>query len=116
MSKLLCSIGRCTAQESEKDSGSETYVGGCGNSIPTRISLRNHRIIVEIKEEISGDQLDKGLKIKKKEISYSAARVRNIFAKIAPYDFKLLGFTVTKPIDLLIETLAVAPPQIRPSI
>jgi len=28
----------------------------------------------------------------------------------------LLGFVVSKPVDLLISTLAVAPPQIRPRI
>ena len=65
---------------------------------------------------MTGDQLDKGIKPKKKELPYSAAVVRNIFSKLAPSDAKILGFTVTKPIDLLIETLAVAPPQIRPSI
>ena len=54
--------------------------------------------------------------VKKKEIIYTAQRVRNIFQKISPADSKLLGFQVTKPIDLLISTLAVAPPQIRPSI
>ena len=59
--------------------------------------------------------MDKASK-KKKENYYSAARTRNIFNKITPSDAKLLGFTVTKPVDLLIETLAVAPPQIRPSI
>jgi DNA-directed RNA polymerase beta' subunit len=31
-------------------------------------------------------------------------------------DCKLLGFIRSKPVDLLISTLAVAPPQIRPSI
>lgn len=46
----------------------------------------------------------------------TAQRVRNIFQKISGADSKLLGFQVTKPIDLLISTLAVAPPQIRPSI
>ena len=65
---------------------------------------------------MSGDKIDKGEKPKKKEITYMATRVRNIFSKIAAYDYKLLGFTVTKPLDLLIESLAVAPPQIRPSI
>ena len=61
---------------------------------------------------MTGDQVTK----KKKENYYSAAKVRNIFTKISTSDAKLLGFTVTKPVDLLIETLAVAPPQIRPSI
>jgi len=61
---------------------------------------------------MAGDQIVK----KKKDNYYSAARVRNIFNKISTSDAKILGFTVTKPLDLLIETLAVAPPQIRPSI
>jgi DNA-directed RNA polymerase beta' subunit len=83
---------------------------GCGSAIPTRISLRNHRIIIEEKV-VGGDEA-----AKKKETVYTAQRVRNIFQRISPLDSKLLGFTVTKPIDLLISTLAVAPPQIRPSI
>ena len=28
----------------------------------------------------------------------------------------MLGFDISKPIDLMIQTLAVPPPQIRPSI
>lgn len=31
-------------------------------------------------------------------------------------DAGILGFTKSKPVNLMIETLAVAPPQIRPSI
>ena len=46
----------------------------------------------------------------------TAQRVRNILEKISAADAVLMGFKVTKPIDLLISTLAVAPPQIRPSI
>ena len=83
---------------------------GCGSTIPTRISLRNHRIIIEEKVT-SGEEA-----AKKKETVYTAQKVRNIFQKISSADSKLLGFLVTKPIDLLISTLAVAPPQIRPSI
>jgi DNA-directed RNA polymerase II subunit RPB1 len=111
LAKLLAPISRCTAQEYEKDSGSETYVGGCGATIPTKVALRNHRIIIDEKQEVTGDQTKK-----KKETTYTALRVRNIFNKISVADCKILGFTVTKPVDLLIETLAVAPPQIRPSI
>jgi DNA-directed RNA polymerase beta' subunit len=33
-----------------------------------------------------------------------------------PEHCKILGFTRSKPVDLIISTLAVAPPQIRPSI
>lgn len=47
---------------------------------------------------------------------YDARRVRNILQKIEDSDSKLMGFIVSKPVDLLILTLAVAPPQIRPSI
>lgn len=39
-----------------------------------------------------------------------------ILAKISDVDAQLLGFTKTKPVDLLIRALAVAPPQVRPSI
>ena len=46
--------------------------------------------------------MEKGVKSRKKEITYMATKVRNIFSKIAAYDYKLLGFTVTKPLDLLI--------------
>ncbi len=28
----------------------------------------------------------------------------------------MLGFTISKPVDLLISILAVAPPQVRPSV
>ncbi len=85
---------------------------GCGSTIPTRISLRNHRIIIEEKININAEDST----AKKKEIIYNAQKVRNIFQKITNADSKLLGFITTKPIDLLITTLAVAPPQIRPSI
>jgi DNA-directed RNA polymerase beta' subunit len=82
---------------------------GCGSAIPTRITLKNHRIIIE--EKVVAEDGSK-----KKETVYTAQRVRNIFQKISSADSKLLGFQVTKPLDLLISTLAVAPPQIRPSI
>ena len=36
--------------------------------------------------------------------------------KISKDSALILGFKTTRPIDLLITTLAVAPPQIRPSI
>jgi DNA-directed RNA polymerase beta' subunit len=42
--------------------------------------------------------------------------VRNIFKAIKPEQSRILGFTRSKPLDLIISTLAVAPPQIRPSI
>lgn len=57
-------------------------MGGCGSTIPTKIYLRNHRILVEEKTEMTGDQLDPKIKAKKKELYYSATRVRNIFAKL----------------------------------
>ena len=42
--------------------------GGCGSSIPNKISLRNHRIIIE-------ERIDTGEQKKKKEIVYSARTV-----------------------------------------
>ncbi len=39
-----------------------------------------------------------------------------ILSGISREDAKALGFTKSKPTNLMIETLAVAPPQIRPSI
>ena len=54
--------------------------------------------------------------VKKKEIIYHAQKVRNILQGIEPDDARLMGFTNSKPVDLIIQTLAVAPPQIRPSI
>jgi len=47
LAKLLGSINKCPFQEDEDD----PHGKGCGNSIPTRISLRNHRIIVEERNE-----------------------------------------------------------------
>lgn len=73
--------------------------------------------MIEEKIEVAPDQMNPGPKqSKKKEVQYTAQKVRNIFSKMSHEDCKLLGFTITKPIDLLISTLAVAPPQIRPSI
>lgn len=46
----------------------------------------------------------------------SGKEVETIFSKITEEDAKLLGFTKSRPVDLLISTLAVAPPQVRPSI
>lgn len=109
LAKLLAPINKCPFQEQE-DEEEDIKNKGCGSAIPTRISLKNHRIIIE--EKVVGGEEG----TKKKESVYTAQRVRNIFQKITPADSKLLGFLVTKPIDLLISTLAVAPPQIRPSI
>lgn len=50
------------------------------------------------------------------EVEYSALRVKTILEKISEQEKKLLGFTVTKPTDLLISILAIAPPQVRPSV
>lgn len=108
LAKLLAPIGKCPFEEGDDD---KTSGKGCGSAIPTRISLRNHRIIIEERIVTGGDE-----PVKKKEKIYTAQMVRNIFQKINNADSKLLGFLVTKPIDLLISTLAVAPPQIRPSI
>lgn len=55
-------------------------------------------------------------KNKYREYSLSGKEVENIFAKITDEDARLMGFTKSKPMDLLISSLAVAPPQIRPSI
>ena len=48
--------------------------------------------------------------------SYDSRKVFKILEGISRDDAKLLGFIRSKPIDLMIETLAVGPPQIRPSI
>ena len=53
---------------------------------------------------------------KYRQYYYTAQQVKNILGKIIGSDCKLLGFTQTKPVDLLIDILAVAPPQVRPSI
>jgi DNA-directed RNA polymerase beta' subunit len=42
--------------------------------------------------------------------------VYKILAGISSGDAKILGFTKSKPVYLMIDTLAVPPPQIRPSI
>jgi DNA-directed RNA polymerase beta' subunit len=47
---------------------------------------------------------------------YDARRVFKILQGISKDDAKVLGFTKSRPINMMIETLAVAPPQIRPSI
>jgi DNA-directed RNA polymerase beta' subunit len=103
LAKLLVGISKCPFQEDEDNPISK----GCGNIIPNRVTLRNHRIICEEKTDDPN---------RRKEYIYTASRVRNIFAKITPEDYKLLGFHTTRPVDLLIATVAVAPPQIRPSI
>jgi DNA-directed RNA polymerase beta' subunit len=47
---------------------------------------------------------------------YDSRKVFKILSGISKEDAKVLGFTKSKPVNLMIETLAVAPPQIRPSI
>jgi len=42
------------------------------------------------------------LRAKKKEVPYTANRVSNIFKYIKPEHSKIMGFTRSKPIDLLI--------------
>ena len=114
MAKLLSTISKCQAEELEGEE--KGYVGGCGSAIPTKIRLSSQRIIIEEKVELSNDLNPASKQSRKKDVVYPAQKVRNIFSKITNEDAKLLGFTITKPIDLLISTLAVAPPQIRPSI
>lgn len=60
-------------------------VGGCGSTIPTKISLRGHRIIIEDKQTttvVIDENTGKEIKSKKKEIVYTALTVRNIFKNI----------------------------------
>jgi DNA-directed RNA polymerase II subunit RPB1 len=99
LAKLLGPINQCPVEQ-------EKARKGCGCIIPTKIAVRQHRIIIEEKFE----------KNKIREYSYNAQKVHSIFVKITEEDANLLGFTRSKPVDLLISTLAVAPPQIRPSI
>jgi DNA-directed RNA polymerase II subunit RPB1 len=47
---------------------------------------------------------------------YDSRKVFKILSGISKEDAKVLGFTKSRPVNLMIETLAVAPPQIRPSI
>ena len=91
---------------------------GCGASIPTKIRVVNHKIMVEERttQVVMDENSGKELKARKKELAYTALRVRNIFKAMKPEHCKILGFTRSKPVDLIISTLAVAPPQIRPSI
>ena len=92
-------------------------MGGCGSNIPTKIRLSSNRIIIEEKlETINESGMGTTKQIKKRDTIYSGQKVWNIFSQISNADSTLLGFTVTKPVDLLISTLAIAPPQIRPSI
>jgi DNA-directed RNA polymerase beta' subunit len=93
-------------------------VGGCGAPIPTNISLKSHRIVIQ--EKLAPTLIDenngKETKGKKKDIFLTGQTVYNILKNIRPEHCKILGFIRSKPVDLLISTLAVAPPQIRPSI
>lgn len=99
LAKLLGPINQCPLEK-------EKARRGCGSFIPNKIAVRQHRIMVE----------EKYGKNKVREYSYTAQKVYTIFSKINEEDAILLGFTKSKPCDLLISTLAVAPPQIRPSI
>jgi len=114
LAKLLGPINKCEMADSQ-DSAEPN---GCGATIPTKIRVVNHKIMVEEKTlQLQFDEnTGKEVKAKKKESAYTALRVRNIFKAIKPEHCKILGFTRSKPVDLIISTLAVAPPQIRPSI
>lgn len=58
----------------------------------------------------------KNYKLYVNEKIYDSRRVFKILSGISKMDASALGFTKSKPVNLMIETLAVAPPQIRPSI
>ena len=76
----------------------ENKIGNfCGSDIPTKIQLRSYKLYV-------GDKI------------YDSRKVFKILSGISKEDAKVLGFTKSRPVNLMIETLAVAPPQIRPSI
>ena len=48
--------------------------------------------------------------------TYDSRKVFKILEGISREDAKILGFIRSRPVDLMIQTLAVEPPQIRPSI
>lgn len=74
-----------------------------------KVQMKNYRIYVEDLTDTSGS--------KRKDKIYDRHQIKKILEELSKSkEAEVLGFKATKPIDLMIRTLAVPPPQIRPSI
>ena len=100
LTKLLLNVNKCALHDEKGDKF------GCGSTIPTKITVKDKMMVMVV---------DKAVK-RQGEMEYSALKVKAIFDKIPDEDRRLLGFTATKPSDMIISILAISPPQVRPSI
>lgn len=74
--------------------------------MPSKATLKNYRFYV------ADEQNSRQMRVLER------AQVMKILGEVSKdkETCKYLGFDISKPIDLMIQSLAVPPPQIRPSI
>lgn len=89
----------------EEDDIFDKHYKSCGyTNNPSSIEVRNYKIYY-INQE-------------KKKIAYDRREIKRLLAGFSKYQMECeaLGFSKTKPIDLIIEYLIVPPPQVRPYV
>lgn len=103
MSKLLQNIKKCSKQVDGDDMLDKNF-HCCGSWIPTQIVIKNFKI----------SYLDDCGKTR----FFTRREIKALLEGISMHetDCSALGFTKTKPIDLLIQSLIVCPPQARPYV
>ncbi|MBS1889878.1 MAG: hypothetical protein JST59_01170 [Actinobacteria bacterium] len=113
-------VTECTV---EKDSTGATKPGCGAISLYNRIQIKEHRIFVSCRmtkrmEAMKANSLD-GPDLNEKnteEKEFTALAAYTLFDKIDPHDAAMMGFTESKPKDLMIYSLLVCPPQLRPVV
>ena len=97
---------------------------GCGSSegAPTKVFVKNYKICVQFthsrkgKEDVEEGEEMNHKSLTDKPIEYTAQEIYKILEKIDPKDAEIMGFTDSKPVDLILTQLLICPPQVRPSI
>ncbi len=104
LAKLLGKVKKCTYPDAEDLDKKLRY---CDRKMPKRISV-NKEFKVEIIEEFEEK--------KRLVTALNAAKILHILERMSDEACQVLGFRENKPKDLVLRTLLVCPPQVRPSI
>lgn len=83
--------------------------------------MKNHKICVQFPQskknkDNENDEEVNHKTLTDKVIEYTAQEIYRILERIDPNDAEMMGFTDSKPVDLILTQLLVCPPQVRPSI
>lgn len=89
--------------------------------MPTKVFVKNYKICVQfpVNKKNKDDPNDEEMNhktITDKPIEYTAQEIYKILERIDPNDAEMMGFTDSKPVDLILTQLLICPPQVRPSI